>query len=96
MELLVPILVIAAVAFAAGALVRHWLVVPVAASVWPLIALGTWLGAWGHGFGDNDTADWLLVTMVVLYTASATVGATLGVVAGKRYRNRHAHVLPSA
>ena len=71
------------VALAAGLLLRHWLVVPVATVIWPIYYLGLRASWWGSGTGDG----WQ--TAALLLTLSAAAGALGGMTIGGARRRRH-------
>jgi hypothetical protein len=79
------IILTAAIGFAVGIVIGRWLAVVLAGLAWPVSSLGVWIGAWGHGFGHDDTG-WTIAAFVAILTAAAIAGAMLGVLARRRTR----------
>jgi hypothetical protein len=69
---MIPLVLIAAGAFAAGAVVGRWRVAIVVSSGWALFVLGLERGWWGSGVGDGWV--WMLGAGIAVVAAAAAVG----------------------
>ena len=67
-----PLVVLAAVSLAAGALVGRWWIAAAAVSAWTVFVLGLAWGWWGSGVGDGWL--WMLIVGAVVTGGSAALG----------------------
>lgn len=68
-----PLVLLAALSLAAGALVGRWWIAAAAASAWTVFLLGLESGWWGSGVGDGWL--WMLIMGAAVCGASAALGA---------------------